>query len=291
LVYELFAEGVIFHNRKYAATLVPLYEIEVLKGHDVDCVSCVDQRKAAEDKEKALRANAEASQRTAAEAEARRQLIERARPALVSVQSNREALEVIGSVLSATAAPCAVADAAPIKFLEVSKAPEESSPLRTVPVQKMQYKSVELEFIKSANYQQTIQLRDTIDTPCWAILILMQRRRLSPPMYPNQFPIRGATLCLNGKDVMRFDCCDLHEWNWLKMGLDVPSGMECALFPFSRLNNQKGHRALINMGLCRSAELRLDLNSAMAPVGWGVCVAGLTRNLMQCGDYTCVLRF
>jgi hypothetical protein len=157
---------------------------------------------------------------------------------------------------------------------------------------KMQYKSVDLEIIKASGYQQTISLRDFIDTPCCGIIIMAQRAHSNPLAMPNQFVISGATLCVNGKNLLRYDCCDLHEWNWLKTGLEVPINKEpCALMPFSRSCNEEGHRAVMNFGRAQNVSLKLDLNESLSSIKWKVLVAAFARNLMQYGNNKCALHF
>lgn len=270
--YELVAEGVMYHDRTYADSLVPLFEVEVLKGHDVDCASCVEQRKAAETQEKTIRERAEESRRMAVETESRRKEVERVTPSMVSIKADKEALEVIGSVMATH-----------------SRTPEPVAPLRTVPIQRMPCKKIKLAFSRAAGYQAQVDIRDFISFPCTAIMIMLHPQW--DVGFSSLFPIRGATLVINGKDVLRFDCCDLHEWNWLKCGMEPPMPKVCALMPFSRFAYQAGKHAIINIGCAQNVSLRLDLNPEVAAVGWSATVAGVCRDLMQYGNYTCVSRF
>lgn len=153
-----------------------------------------------------------------------------------------------------------------------------TSPFRLAPVRCVQYKTVKLEFDENPWHTQTIPLGDTITKPFNYILIILYRKHPISSV-AGQFLIKSATLNVGGDDIVRFDCGDLYEWNWLKMGLRTPPGSACALMPLSRLCDKNGHTMFMNAAV----SLKLDLNPDAASVGWSAIISAITKSTMNFG--------
>jgi hypothetical protein len=259
LKYELFAEGIMFHDQKYSQSLPPAgLVVADPKGHDVECISCIKQKEEEKEKEK------EKEKKTKEEKE------EKSAPSGLTVQ--RDAMDVISGVLAQAEG----------RGPDGTRRAEGLNITGEMTTRTMQEIFVELDFSEAAMYTQTIHLQDTITGPCCGLFAMFKPTRYIPTNGA-KFPIRGASLMINGLLVSNFDCCDLFEWNWLKTGIQRFYPLRTALIPFSRFMNKPGIGATINMKLAQNVSVVFYLNPVMASVGWKVCIFGAIKNPVHFG--------
>jgi hypothetical protein len=148
-------------------------------------------------------------------------------------------------------------------------------------------KTVPLEFSCAADYVQTVDIRGCVPRPCTGLCLILSHSKIDAAILHPE-PIRSAALMVNGIELLRYDTCDLHEWNWLKVNRGVPADRSYCLFPFSRQFGTKEANAL-NLKCAHSVTLVLRLNGAMEPLSWTMQIVAFTRNVLEYADYACRL--
>lgn len=144
--------------------------------------------------------------------------------------------------------------------------------------QRLRCKNVRLNF-------QDVQIVDIGDLThgsleaCTGLMLILQHTHIDK--IDNPFPIRCASIRLNGVSVFHNDCCDLHEWNWLRVGQNVPKDMSRCLIPFSHRfgDDDPAHMSSIAFSGFKDASLVLRPNMDMRMFRWNLCIVAFTSTL------------
>lgn len=266
ITFELFVEGVLFHDKEYASAICSKVEgadvPQKQEMHAKECPSCAEHCKL---KQAASVCHAGGADGLTQNAETKKE------PKTFTL--NLDALDVIEAT---RAAQVPVPD--PDRALP--------TPTKNVVLSQLQYLTVNIDQAEKQEQRQTITIPSEFKSPATGLVMFVEAH-LPPIGDPLQYPIQMASLRVNSHNVLTYDCSDLYEWNWLKTSLSGPANMSAALMPFSRLFNQRGRSAVLNLGRGALVELVLDLDPQLMARKLVITVASFAHNSIQYTDHSC----